>query len=86
MLQNTRTQTHESPPIQQNQPKSNTKSIQGTQKHKLKNTKKQNIFKSKDLFKPVTVMTTGVNGSTQQRLNPNQSVPALIPLDRPQTE
>ena len=31
-------------------------------------------------------MTTGVNGSTQQRLNPNQSVPALIPLDRPQTK
>ena len=29
---------------------------------------------------------TGVNGSTQQRLNPNQSVPTLIPLDRPQTE
>ena len=29
---------------------------------------------------------TEVNGSTQQRLNPNQSVPALIPLDRPQIE
>ena len=29
---------------------------------------------------------TGVNGSTQQRLKHNQSVPALIPLDRPQTE
>ena len=41
MLQNTRTQTHESPLIQQNQPKSNSKFIQGTQKHKLKNTKKQ---------------------------------------------
>ena len=25
-------------------------------------------------------------GSTQQRLNPNQSVPVLIPLDRPQIE
>ena len=32
MPQNIRTQTHESPLIQQNQPKSNTKSIQGTQK------------------------------------------------------
>ena len=29
---------------------------------------------------------TGVNGSTQQRLNPNQNVPALIPLDKPQTK
>ena len=28
-------------------------------------------------------MKTGVNGSTQQKLNPNQSVPTLIPLDRP---
>ena len=27
-----------------------------------------------------------VDGSTRQRLNPNQSMPALIPLDRPQTE
>ena len=44
VLQNTRTQTHESPLIQQKQPKSNTKSIQGTQKHKLKNT---NPFKHK---------------------------------------
>ena len=34
----------------------------------------------------VTTMTTRVNGSTQQRLNTNQSVPALIPLDRPQTK
>ena len=41
VLQNIRTQTHESPLIQQNQPKSNTKSIQGTQKHKLKNKKEQ---------------------------------------------
>ena len=47
---------------------------------------KQGVFESKDLFKPVTAMTTGVNGSTQQRLNPNQSVPVLIPLDRPQIE
>ena len=47
---------------------------------------KQDVFETNDLFKPVTAMTTGVNGSTQQRLNPNQSVPALIPLDRPQTE
>ena len=31
MLQNIRTQTHESPLIQQNQPKSNTNSIQGKQ-------------------------------------------------------
>ena len=35
-----RTQTHESPLIQQNQPKSNTKSIQGTQTHKLRNIKR----------------------------------------------
>ena len=41
MLQNTRTQTHESPLIQQNQPKSNPKSIQVTQMHKLRNTKEQ---------------------------------------------
>ena len=44
VLQNIRTQTHESPLIPQNQPKSNTKSIQKTQKHKLKNT---NPFKHK---------------------------------------
>ena len=31
-------------------------------------------------------MTIGVNGSTQQRLKPNQSVPALIPLDRLKNE
>ena len=41
MLQNIRTQIHESPLIQQNQPKFNIKSIQGTQKHKLRNTKEQ---------------------------------------------
>ena len=41
VLQNTRPQTHGSPLIQQNQPKSNTKSIQGTQKHKLRNTTEQ---------------------------------------------
>ena len=39
MLQNIGTQTHKYPLIQQNQPKSNTNSIQGTQKHKLRNTK-----------------------------------------------
>ena len=39
VLQNIRTQTHESPLIQKNQPKSNTNSIQGTKKHKLRNTK-----------------------------------------------
>ena len=44
VLQNKRTQTHESPVIQQKESKSNTKSIQGTQKHKLKNT---NPFKHK---------------------------------------
>ena len=38
MLQNIRTQTHESPLIQQNQPKSNSNSIQGKQMHKLRNT------------------------------------------------
>ena len=38
MLENIRTQTHESPLIQQNQPKSNSNSIQGKQMHKLKNT------------------------------------------------
>ena len=31
------------------------------------------------------LLQTGVNGSTQQRLNPNQSMPTLIPLDRPKT-
>ena len=41
MLQNTRTQTHKSSLLQQNQPKSNTKSIQGTQKHKIINTEAQ---------------------------------------------
>ena len=39
VLQNIRTQTHESPFIQQTQPKSNTNSIQGTQQHMLRNTK-----------------------------------------------
>ena len=38
MLQNIRTQTHESPLIQQNQPKSNSNFIQGKQMHKLRNT------------------------------------------------
>ena len=38
VLQNIRTQTHESPLIQQNQPKSNSNSIQGKQMHKLRNT------------------------------------------------
>ena len=53
-------------------------------KHSIKKRlEKQDVFENIDLFKLVTVMTIGVNGSTQQRLNPNQSVPALIPLDRP---
>ena len=38
VLQNIRTQTHESPLIQQNQLKSNSNSIQGNQMHKLRNT------------------------------------------------
>ena len=38
MLQNIRIQTHEPPLIQQNQPKSNSNSIQGKQMHKLRNT------------------------------------------------
>ena len=38
MLQNIRTQTHKSPLIQQNQPKSNSNSIQRKQMHKLRNT------------------------------------------------
>ena len=38
VLQNIKTQTHESPLIQQNQPKSNINSIQGKQMHKLRNT------------------------------------------------
>ena len=53
-------------------------------KHSIKKKlEKQDVFENIDLFKLVTVMTIGVNGSTQQRLNPNQSVLALIPLDRP---
>ena len=34
-------------------------------KHRLE---KQDVFELKDLLKPVAAMTTGVNGSTQQRL------------------
>ena len=44
VLQNIRTQIHESPLIQQNQPKSNSNSIQGKQMHKLRNT---NLWKRK---------------------------------------
>ena len=44
VLQNIRTQTHESPPIKQNQLKSNTKSIQGTKKHKFRNTKEHKLI------------------------------------------
>ena len=29
---------------------------------------------------------TGVNGSNTAKINPNQNVSALIPLNRPQTE
>ena len=46
---------------------------------------KQDVFELKDLFKPVAAMTTGVNGSNIAKINPNQSVHALIPLNRPKT-
>ena len=51
-------------------------------KHRLE---KQDAFELKDLLKPVVAMTTGVNGSNTAKINPNQSVSALIPLDRPKT-
>ena len=48
VLQNIGTQTHEYPLIQQNQPKSNSNSIQGTQKHKLRNTKEHKPMKKEE--------------------------------------
>ena len=82
MLQNTITQTHEFPLIQQNQPKSNTKSIQGTQKHKLKNIKEQaqeHLFKHKhNISKTIAQIQAQIQKIQYQNSNPNQDIDTNI--------
>ena len=76
MLQNTRTQTHKSPLIQQNQPKSNTNSIQGTQKqaqeHKPRFKHKHNISNT------IAQIQAQIQKIQNQNSNPNQDIDTNI--------